>query len=293
MSATSESQSWFEARYGGTGYGWFVDRMEPHGSYTSRYNYDGPFTTREQAEKVAADMTRGFLRGPNQGYPHPIAYTYDADYHCPACTGRRFGVDAEGWIPQDATDSEGNPVGAVAPWDEWQNFGGGDETLVCGTCGGIIDEWEDELEHPENDVRELARRMSSRFTRRTRPDGGQYTILTDAADEWMRDVIREAHGSMLPDDWRYDAIASAVEFIADNDDYDDRLDEWADGYVDVYTAGLIEWVGSNLARPGYVDAYYDETGDSRTDFATDLMRGQFTEAREIIDLTLRALEGLV
>jgi hypothetical protein len=69
---------------------------------------------------------------PRQGYPHPIAYTFEASEHCPVCTAARFGVDSEGWIPEDATDGEGNPVGAVAPWDEW------DRAMTCGTCGGHI-----------------------------------------------------------------------------------------------------------------------------------------------------------
>jgi len=77
-----------------------------------------------------------------QGYPHPIAYTFNAAYHCPVCTARAFGVDKEGWIPEDAEDGEGNPVGALAPWDEWQQFDGDPETLACDTCGGIIEEYD-------------------------------------------------------------------------------------------------------------------------------------------------------
>ena len=63
----------------------------------------------------------------------PIAYTYEADAHCPSCAEARFGRGADGrWIADGATDDEGNDVGAVAPWDEWE---GG---MSCGTCGGII-----------------------------------------------------------------------------------------------------------------------------------------------------------
>lgn len=72
-----------------------------------------------------------------QGYPHPVAYTYDAAEHCPGCTAERFGVDADGWIPESARDSEGNPIGAVAPWDEW------DRDLVCDDCFGVIVHIED------------------------------------------------------------------------------------------------------------------------------------------------------
>lgn len=62
-------------------------------------------------------------------YPAPVAYTYDADTHCPRCTALRFGVEAEsGFVPESATDSEGNTIGAVAPWDEYL------DGITCGTC---------------------------------------------------------------------------------------------------------------------------------------------------------------
>lgn len=58
------------------------------------------------------------------------AYTYDADVHCINCAIARFGQDDNGWVPIDAEDSEGNPVGAVfdSNCDEadWAH---------CGTCG--------------------------------------------------------------------------------------------------------------------------------------------------------------
>lgn len=71
----------------------------------------------------------------------PIAYMYEADVHCPGCAAERFGVSADGWIADGAEDSEGNPVGVIAPWDEWwQPSEPLPQVLVCGTCGGVIDE---------------------------------------------------------------------------------------------------------------------------------------------------------
>ena len=65
----------------------------------------------------------------------PIAYTYEADNHCPRCAEERFGPDCEG------IDNDGNSVGAIFPWDEWYNVGEGNQTLSCGTCREIIDEY--------------------------------------------------------------------------------------------------------------------------------------------------------
>jgi hypothetical protein len=79
---------------------------------------------------------------------YPIAFTYEADVHCPACTFARFGREPDRvvpgrtwpWPPDDATDREGNPIGSIAPWDDWCN--GKDEQLcrlACGDCREIID----------------------------------------------------------------------------------------------------------------------------------------------------------
>ena len=70
---------------------------------------------------------------------HPIAYTYEADIHCPDCTETRFGRSDSGFIAEDSEDSEGNPVGIVAPWDEWWHGDGECESLYCGTCFEFID----------------------------------------------------------------------------------------------------------------------------------------------------------
>ncbi len=79
-----------------------------------------------------------------EAYPAPIAYTYEADYHCPGCTAERFGTDEEGWIVEYAEDSEGNRVGAVAPWDEWiEPSEPAPQSLVCGSCFGVIETYTD------------------------------------------------------------------------------------------------------------------------------------------------------
>jgi hypothetical protein len=73
------------------------------------------------------------------GHLDPIAYTYEADYHCPPCAKERFGEDELGFVPSGAEDDEGNPIGAVASWDEWYDVSKDEcEILVCGTCRDII-----------------------------------------------------------------------------------------------------------------------------------------------------------
>lgn len=77
----------------------------------------------------------------------PIAYTYEADVHCPECAEARFGVCEEhGDVAHCVTDDEGNEPGAIAPWDDCDG-----EALVCGTCGCVIRE-ADEDENEDEDL---------------------------------------------------------------------------------------------------------------------------------------------
>lgn len=145
-------------------------------------------------------------------------------------------------------------------------------------------------DEPDTTVRDLAQLMSRRFTRRTREDGTTYTTLTDAADEWMTDVVRDAHDGMLPDDWRFDAIAAAVEFLADNEDAGDRVDEWADGMIDTDMRALVDWLGSHVSRWAYCDEARAEWGGSAEYLSEDVMRGQYLEALEVFGFVVRALE---
>lgn len=72
----------------------------------------------------------------------PIAYTYEADTHCPDCCRERFGNDYGDNV--ETLDNEGNHVGAVWGWDQWYETGCGDQTLGCGTCHCEIDKYVEE-----------------------------------------------------------------------------------------------------------------------------------------------------
>jgi hypothetical protein len=58
-----------------------------------------------------------------------VAYTYDAEYHCPDCAYARFGIllDADSTV-----DREGNPLYPVASWENIRP----DES--CNDCGEYI-----------------------------------------------------------------------------------------------------------------------------------------------------------
>lgn len=65
--------------------------------------------------------------------PDPRAFTYEADWHCPACAEARFGQSL--YDREPPLDSEGYTPGAVYEWDETSPHG-----EACGDCGRTISE---------------------------------------------------------------------------------------------------------------------------------------------------------
>ncbi len=113
--------------------------------------------------------------------------------------------------------------------------------------------------------------------------------LCDNAPQWAVDVVRKAHGDMMPDDWRYHVIRAACEYLSEDRD-DDH--EFADGQVDVYTSDRTAWLASSLDRVAYVvDAAADY--GARPDPIDAIAQGQYAEAEEILDLVRSALGDVV
>jgi hypothetical protein len=123
---------------------------------------------------------------------------------------------------------------------------------------------------------------------------GSFARLRDDSPEWMRDVIREAHGTdMLPDDWRYETIMYAAEAIAEQDDSDDDAHDFADGRVGYHSRERLEWLASHINRANYCD---DAVAEGLFVFGegcgiVDLIgAGQYEEASEIFHGLRAALE---
>ena len=140
----------------------------------------------------------------------------------------------------------------------------------------------------------LAKEINVQMERAKRADGSEYYRLKDGRPDWMQDVIHTAHGDMMPNDYRYRAIAEALDVIEDLDDIDDddARAEFADN-VDVYNHDLIEWLGSHGSRQGYCDeasAEYGVTDSDSDDIMARIMRGQYMERDEIWSLLVQALQ---
>lgn len=142
----------------------------------------------------------------------------------------------------------------------------------------------------EEDVAALAREAYNSMERVINSDSGKPIVqMRRDAPDWVTDLVREAHGSLLPDNFRYETIRDALDRIADSAGQDENevSNEFSDE-ADVYNSDLLEWVGSHSNRPGYVDEARDEFGEPR-DFYHGLQMGQYLERGEIFRLVHESL----
>lgn len=139
-------------------------------------------------------------------------------------------------------------------------------------------------------IEELAAEAAGYFETAERADGSSFVRTKDNRPDWLTELIYEAHGDLLPDDWRYACISAALDFIEEGCDPDDGPSEFADGHVDVYTHARLAWLSSNLTRPGYVDEARSEgLTSSETDIVEAIGVGQYLEAQEVFASVYQSL----
>ncbi len=148
----------------------------------------------------------------------------------------------------------------------------------------------------EQTVQTLAAEAGGWFETAYRGDTGEeedrYIRTKDGCPEWVTDLVREAHGEMFPDDWKYNCIDNALEAISQANDPEDEQSSFADSQVDVYTHARYTWLASNLTRQGYIDDAVSDLGMEPTNDVAEMIGwGQYMEASEIYGLVLRSLEA--
>lgn len=140
-------------------------------------------------------------------------------------------------------------------------------------------------------LQELAKEALKHYQQSTANRGGRsVTIWSHKKDapEWIVDMTREAHGDMLPDDWKFKFVVEALDTISEAQEgtEEDALHEWE---PDVYSYTLLQWVSSNLERMEYVNEVVQEYGWSDLGLAGALMEGQKEEFEEVGYIVLEKL----
>jgi hypothetical protein len=137
----------------------------------------------------------------------------------------------------------------------------------------------------EEKIQKLASEADGYLRRDTERD---ILLPADNAPQWFTDLCRHAHGPFMPDDWRYEFIQDALGAIEDGAD-EDRITV-DDRYP--YTADRLNWLASNLNRPGYCDEVAEELGEAPMEILNFLAMGMQREMNEVYDLVREKLEEM-
>ena len=134
-------------------------------------------------------------------------------------------------------------------------------------------------------IETLASEAVKWFETAERKDGETYWRRKDGAPEWVAEMVHEAHGSMMPDDWRYDFIVQALCALeADGED--------ATLEADVYNHELQDWFGSHSDRVAFTDqALEDGMAGTESGIMAIVSMGQYLEKEEVLGLVREFLEA--
>jgi hypothetical protein len=140
-----------------------------------------------------------------------------------------------------------------------------------------------------NNIQELAKYIRTQFQLKKRDSGESfYSVKDDSKDkEWIQDMCHEAHGSMMPDDYKYQFIVDALNAIEEYDDENESRDSLE---ADVYTSNLTAWLASHLERMEYVNDAVNEYGMSDFNLIQAMQFGQMREMYEVFDSVLSSLQ---
>lgn len=135
---------------------------------------------------------------------------------------------------------------------------------------------------------EFVQTLVNSFQIKTRDDGSTFYCAKDDAPEYVSDLCYDVHDYMLPDDYRYQFLVEALEYIDDNldplDDSLDSIDPFDACEPDCMNHDLIRWLGSNLSRMYYCDNVMQ---DYQLDqLAHVLMQAQQAERVEVMELAI-------
>jgi hypothetical protein len=145
-------------------------------------------------------------------------------------------------------------------------------------------------------VQETAKEISEVIESKVRDNGITFvTIDYDKLEdgERLRDAVREAHGSSLPNDYIYGVVCDFIQYVAENfetDSYhDDReiISEFTEHYTDIYNADLLDWCKEHWE---WIDSSIEVLGKPDGNFIELLAQGQWHQVFSISQTIFDFLE---
>lgn len=107
---------------------------------------------------------------------------------------------------------------------------------------------------------------------------GEKRIVTisDNVPPWVTDMCRQAHGDMMPDDWRFEFIENALAAIENDDEDFPDIDS-----LYPYTHDRLAWLSSRLDRYSYCDQAAKELGAATGSIMNAIAQGMYFEMSEV------------
>jgi len=137
-------------------------------------------------------------------------------------------------------------------------------------------------------VNELAKEALGWFITDTRDNGEEFVKTKEGRPDWLKNLIFTAHDDMLPDDYRYQFIEDALQYISDQDE-DVGLD-CPEIEADTYTSDLTKWLHSRNDRVYYLTEALEEY-EIKDGFQA-LQEAQLREREEVFYSVLNSLREL-
>jgi hypothetical protein len=113
-------------------------------------------------------------------------------------------------------------------------------------------------------------------------DNGKTTLVfpTRKSPQWLTNLCRQAHGDMMPDNWRYKFIRDSLRVLEKQPE---------DGYPDIntiypYAPDRLNWLASRVDRCGYCDEAAVDYGHPPQDTVTLIGWGMQRELDEVFHL---------
>lgn len=139
---------------------------------------------------------------------------------------------------------------------------------------------------------ELAAQYLEYFTYNTRDNGEKFVKTEDNIPVELFDLIKTAHGDMMPDDYRYQFIYEALNIISETDDIEDA---YQNVEADIYYHDVFKWLASRNDRIGYCDQYVEEYGGFELDGSNAfilIQSEQYLEKMEVFESVKSSLESI-
>lgn len=135
------------------------------------------------------------------------------------------------------------------------------------------------------EISELAAYAREFFEQKTRDDDQRFWTLKRRHPTWVEDLVHEAHGDMMPEDYKYAFVLDTLDALEEGRDPEEPELE-----PDIYTHDLNRWLASNLTRAGYVDEAVEDYGHSDQGITGDIGLGQLREKEEVWGIVIQELQ---